>query len=97
MCKCVHDTDRRYEVLTNGVNLKYGTLHTDHITSVYCSKCDELLYARTLDTITMESRTVIYDEMYELLYTKRGRKELVIESLKRRGIDIPMHWTNKET
>ena len=59
--------------------------------TVWCSECSADLYTqnRQLDlTVT----TTFKDEVYRLLYTRLGRKELLIELMKEQGLSVPERW-----
>ena len=44
------------------------------------------------NTSDFGSTIIIYDDIYELLYTKRGRRKLLEEALLSRGLPIPKIW-----
>jgi len=47
------------------------------ITNMYCAECDHLLTETHHDLVTQKIKTLYIDELYRLLRTKEGRKELL--------------------
>ncbi len=81
--ECIHDREHKFFQ-----EYKIATKTTE----VRCDDCGTILYTRTIDLMTMKSTTEIEDEVYETLYTSKGRLKLVTEYLNELNWPIPELW-----
>lgn len=64
------------------------------ITTVCCAECQAVLFTRTLNKTTLESKTDYEDWLYKLLYTRAGRLKLLREYLGKLGYPTPSCWSD---
>jgi hypothetical protein len=84
---CIHDGLRQYTETKDG-----DRLHLE----VRCDCCGTSLYSRVHDLVTNTIIRHIHNDIYELLYMRKGRLKLVIEALKNRGWPVPNIWEEDE-
>ena len=63
-----------------------------YVRRVWCKNCDNLLFVVKSNTSDFGSTVTVYDGIYELLHTKKGRRKLLEEALSARGLPIPKTW-----
>lgn len=82
--KCIHGIDHTSTL----IKMNGGK----RVTEVSCSICQVMLYSCEFDPVTLERKRFYHDEVYELLYTRRGRLRLLMRLMKDRGLTIPGCW-----
>lgn len=80
---CVHDSEHNF----TQTDLDDGT----RVTVVNCKDCGNILYERRIYA-DLTTFTCVVDDVYELLYTKKGKQTLLWEAVTARGMPIPAHW-----
>lgn len=81
--KCIHDGLRTYTTQTHG--------HRTEL-RVTCDECGALLWGWDRADHETQLHKFYYDDVYELLYTRKGRMVLVKEALAARGWPVPDLW-----
>ena len=102
---CIHDCDHLYteEIYPNNECAckiaDHGGDWSEHLkkpkirtTKCRCSSCGITLYIKIFNYGTMKCETRYEDDIYELLYTRNGRRQLLREALDARGLPYPSIW-----
>ena len=84
---CIHDGMRTHTEKTGP--------HGSEL-SVHCDECGALLWGWERLAHEIKPRVFISDDVYELLYTRKGRLTLVKEALIARGWPTPELWEERD-
>jgi hypothetical protein len=93
---CIHD--RSYTVHIKYPNKDDGPTLVKEWRTRVCDDCDATLSYESVryrpDGCGIEVQCSVVDDIYEMLYTKKGRLALVKETLTKKGIQIPWFWVS---
>jgi hypothetical protein len=92
--ECIHDYSK---AVVDTDNLDGPVFRTR---VMHCGTCGELLkdeaWSRRPHTAQVIVEQTSYNEVYELLYTRKGRLRIVIAALKDAGWKVPKFWREEE-
>jgi hypothetical protein len=63
----------------------------EHSVTTWCKECGNLLYEKRIYAVDCIETTIV-DEVYFLLYTRKGRLSLLKEALLEAGVTPPECW-----
>ena len=91
--ECIHDGERRGEQVGRALRTPSQMSDYDVVseTRVWCGNCEALLY-ETQALLNGTRKETDVDDVHRALYTRAGRKALLIELMERHALPLPRYW-----